>query len=241
MQRIIPGKTIRDAFQNPSGEICIFPRTGLELKMMLFCPTCRKRYPSGVLTCPRCMCELLPQSMIELRDRHPELVTRNTPRAKIPIKETYVELIQCSLNEAKEISSLLEPEGIACMIERDDGFSYDFQLEGGSRIADQQSLVIKVKAEELSKARALLAWEVHQETGRETIGADEEQDIQILACPACGTEVMEPEEECPGCGLALDAQNPEEDEAGIYRCSMCGTPSDPEEIICESCGARFDH
>jgi rubrerythrin len=221
--------------------ICIFLTPGLKLKVMLYCPTCRKRYSSGILTCPLCMSELLPQSMIELRDRHPELVPRNNHRARIPLKETYVDLVQCSLNEAKEISSLLEPEGIICMIERDDGFSYDFQLEGGSRIADQQALVIKVKAEELSKARALLDWEVNQGSGPETIGADEEREPPGIVCPACGTEVPEPEEECPGCGLSLDSNEPEEDEAGIYRCSMCGAPSDPEEFTCGSCGARFDH
>jgi rubrerythrin len=209
--------------------------------MMLFCPTCRRRYSSGILTCPRCLSELLPQSMIELRDRHPELVARNAPRTRIPLKETYVELIQCSLNEAKEISSLLEPEGINCMIERDDGFSYDFQLEGGSRIADQQALVIKVKAEELSKARALLDWEVYQETDGETLSPETEQETQMLTCPACGTEVMELEDECPGCGLSLEPADEGKDEAGIYRCSTCGAPSDPEEIICGSCGARFDH
>ena len=211
------------------------------MKYMLICPSCRRQFQTGTLTCTRCVIELLPPSMIELRDRHPELITVQPGHSRGALKDPYVELLQCSLNEAKEVSHLLEPEGIACLIEKDEGFRYEYRLEGGSHIADQQALIIKVKADQLPKARALLAWEIQQEVSDHVLVDDEDEPV-LMSCPSCQAELPDLDETCIECGEALDPTNPEAPgEAELHRCSACGDSLTPEDVTCSACGARFDH
>ena len=207
---------------------------------MLICPSCRKHYETGRLTCTRCGTELIPPSALQLQDRHPELSRDPHHPKKTSQEEPYVELAQCSLNEAKGIARLLEPEGISCLIERNEDFRFQYRLEGGSQIADQRGLIVKVKAAELSKARALLEWEVQQELDEEAMTRDATDETELLTCPSCEAELSLSDEICPECGLTLDTQDEEEDPEP-YRCSACGAPCQLSDPICPTCGARFDH
>ena len=206
---------------------------------MLICPSCRKRYKKEALTCKRCRLELLPPSAIELRDRHPDLALSYHSTHEVIQEDHYVELTQCSLKEVKLITRVLEPEGIICQIEKDEGFRYEYRPEGSSQIADQRGLIIKVKAAQFSKAHALLAWESEQEPDPET--SDSETTMtESLACPACGQELAAPDEACSECSLSVEASDMAE-LTRIYRCSGCGAPCRHADSTCPSCGARFDH
>lgn len=208
---------------------------------MLICPSCRKKYKTGTLTCKRCKIGLLPPSVIDLRDRHPEMAETHGGNISVTQADSYVDLIQCSLNEAKEITQVLEPEGIKCLIEKDDEFHFEYRIEGGSQIADQRSLIIKVKGPDLSKARALLTWETVEEGPVEEIDSRESPGIDLPTCPSCKSRLTATDEDCPECGLPLDQQDPEAPEVRIYRCSVCDAESDPQDLVCSTCGARFDH
>jgi hypothetical protein len=206
---------------------------------MLICPSCRKRYKNGVLACKRCRLELLPPSSIELRDRHPDLASRYDPTDPVTQEDHYVELAQCSLNEVKLITRLLEPEGIVCQIEKDEGFRYEYHLEGSSQISDQQGLIIKVKAAQFSKAHALLSWEIEQEPDDETSDI-EASETESHACPACGQELAAPDDACSECSLSVGVSDMAE-LTRIYRCSVCGAACRHTDATCPACGARFDH
>lgn len=203
---------------------------------MLICPSCRKRYKKGALTCKRCRIELLPPSAIELRDRHPDLASHYDP---IREEEHYVELAQCSLNEVKLITRLLEPEGIICQIEKDEAFRYEYRPEGSSQIADQHGLIIKVKAAQFSKAHALLAWEIAQEPDDED-SDNETSETELITCPSCGQELSAPDDVCSECSLSARPSDMT-DVTNIYRCSVCGASCHHADSTCPACGARFDH
>jgi rubrerythrin len=206
---------------------------------MLTCPSCRKRYKNGVLACKQCRLELLPPSAIELRDRYPDLASHYDPPHPVTQEDQYVELAQCSLNEVKLITRLLEPEGIVCQIEKDEGFNYEYHLEGNSQISDQRGLIIKVKAAQFSKAHALLSWEIEQEPDHETL--DSETTItETLACPACGQELAAPNDVCSYCSLSVGASDMAE-LTRIYRCSVCGASCHHADSTCPACGAQFNH
>lgn len=151
-----------------------------------------------------------------------------------------MELLQCSLNEAKDVTRLLGREGISYLIERNEDFRFQYRLEGGSQIADQRGLIVNVKATELSKARALLEWAIQQELDEEAITHDTADETELLICPSCEAELSASDETCPECGLTLDTQDEEEIQES-YRCSACGASCHPADPICPSCGARFDH
>ena len=207
---------------------------------MLICPSCRKRYETGLLTCTKCGTELLPPSALQLQDRHPSRTSEHHRQKTAQQEDLYVKLLQCSLNEAKDITRLLGREGISYLIERDEDFRFQYHPEGGSQIADQRGLIVNVKATELSKARALLEWEIQQELDEEAITHDTADETELLICPSCEAELSASDETCPECGLALDIQDEEEIEES-YRCSACGAPCHPTDPICPSCGVRFDH
>ena len=132
--------------------------------------------------------------MIDLRDRHPELVV-SLPGQPV-VRDAYVKLLECSLNEFKEIASLLETEDIVCLAERNQEFRYDYNIEGGSQIDDQKSLVLKVRADQFSKAKALLTWKVDRTVNKN-------KDPVLNLCPNCNAEVSAFEEVCPGCNNTL--------------------------------------
>ena len=206
---------------------------------MLICPSCRKRYKKGALTCKRCRIELLPPSAIELRDRHPDLASSYHSTHEVIQEDHYVELARCSLNEVKLITRVLEPEGIICQIEKDEAFRYEYRPEGSSQIADQRGLIIKVKAAQFSKAHALLAWEIEQEPEEEAPG-DETSETERHTCPSCGQELSAPDDVCSECSLSarpLDMT----DVTNIYRCSVCEAVCRHTDSTCPNCGARFDH
>ena len=203
------------------------------------CPSCRKRFKTGTLTCPQCVTSLLPPSMIELQDRHPELATVQPRHSGRILRDPYVELIQCNLVEAKEISRLLESEGITCLLERDEAFQYEYRIEGGSQIADQQGLILKVKADEISKARALLAWETQEEEASDPL-LDEDDVSFLIRCPSCDADITGSNEICAKCGETLESQS-EVTKENLYGCSVCGASPNPKDTNCPACGARFDH
>jgi rubrerythrin len=185
--------------------------------------------------------------MLQLQDKYPALAQNHRSKIIRP-DEAYVELLQCSLNEAKEIKQLLETEGIACMIEKNEDFRFHYRLEGGSQIADQKGLIVKVRAMELSKARALLEWEAQQELDEEAMDFGMAEETDLLTCPSCEAELSPRDPVCPECGIALEEVEEEEssalggpDEQESYRCSACGAPCDLADPICPTCGARFDH
>ena len=199
---------------------------------MLICPSCRKKFKSRVIVCLDCQIELLPPTMIDLRDRHPDLAVSLSDQ--IVVMDAYVKLLECSLNEFKEIAGLLETEGVVCVAERNQSFRYDYNIEGGSQIDDQKSLVVKVRADQLSKAKALLTWEVDR-------AVDENNERVLNLCPSCNAEVSALEKACPECSNPLFDQNTEDLEVERYRCSACGAPASLEDPTCENCGARLDH
>lgn len=177
---------------------------------------------------------MLSPSVLELQDRHPELAGRATTEPRP--RDHYVELLQCSPQEVNEISGLLEPEGISCVIEPSAGFHYESQMDDPSRVDDPKSLVVKIRADQISKARALLDWEVEQNGGPDAVD-------DPIACPSCGAEVSPFEETCPECDGPLADDDSETDDMNVevYRCSACGATAGPGDLTCSTCGARLDH
>jgi rubrerythrin len=160
------------------------------------------------------------------------------------MKEPYVELLECNLYEAKEIARLLEPEGITCLFERTLGSESRQPLQREARFNKQEGLVLKVPADEYSKARALLAWELQEEIEEETGETDEPDENELLACPACQTELDESSEVCPECGESVLTESedlPEDESRRVFRCSACGVPCESHDWACPSCRARLDH
>ena len=215
---------------------------------MLICPVCRKKFGPNILVCPNCKQELKPPSSIKLQTDHPEKApdrgrkTGPTARsAARPEEEKFVELHRCGIRDAQEIARILEKEGVASRITRDDSFKFHYQIENPNLSPDEEGVLLTVPVSQLEKARALLDWE----SQKNNVYQDQEGFLPeggegASVCPACETELSANETTCPECGLELGMEGGESQEEEYY-CSTCGEPCEPDDAVCPSCGAHFDH
>jgi hypothetical protein len=156
--------------------------------------------------------------------------------------ELYLPLIQCDPLRARAIGGLLEPEGIRCRIESDDGFHYAYQIDPQRSIGERAELVVKVPAVQLEKAKALLDWEVAQEIENQELDDYLAGGETGLTCPACDSELAPESAVCADCGLELEAgADDQTDIEEQFVCAACGSNCDPEAPACGFCGMRFDN
>lgn len=215
---------------------------------MLICPVCRKKYGQNILVCPNCKQELKPPSSIKLMSDHPEKTSDRARKVHAPPKssvaqsdEKFVELHRCGAKAAKKIAQLLEKEGVACLLARDESFKFHYQIDNPNLSSEEEGVLLTVPVSQLEKARALLDWE----SQKDNVYQDQEDFLRegedgTTVCPACETEIPAHETTCPECGLELGLEGEESQEEEYY-CSTCGEPCEPDDAVCTSCGAHFDH
>ena len=208
---------------------------------MIICHYCQQQNLPGVARCTRCLTGLLtlqgPETMTDPHlDQH---VSRFTEGFTGPIIEPYLELLECNLKEARLITDLLEQEGILCRAEKMDGLQSEDLVVYSAVLNYHKGLMLKVKAGEYSKARAVLAWEIQQEIEggpRTRLGFDSPDEF---LCPTCRAPLSEDSGSCLECGSSILTMD--EITSEPYRCWACASSLDLPDLICPTCGTRLDN
>lgn len=208
---------------------------------MTTCHYCQQQNLPGVARCTRCYSGLPTAQHVEITTNlHLDLhVSRFTEGSSGPILDPYLELLECNLREARLITDLLQQEGILCRAEKTDGLQLKDPLEDSVALSYHKGLILKVKAGEYSKARAVLAWEIQQEIeeGLQTdLGTDSSDEF---LCPSCKAPLSEDTGSCLDCGSSIPTTGEITPEP--YQCWVCASSLNLPDRICPSCGSRLDN
>jgi len=204
---------------------------------MLICPSCGRNFRAGSLYCKRCKMELVSPPSTGLQEGRSEPAPNPEVKQNADLENLYVELTQCSLNDVKVVTRILEAEGIVPRVTRNQVFRHSYQTEGATQIGESQGLMVMVKAEHYSKAYALLSWEIEQ--GQENEISDDSLEISSMLCSSCGVNPPALHETCKDCeshwGPLAVLETPR-----IYRCVSCGADCLHHDSICSVCGSAFE-
>ncbi len=68
-----------------------------------------------------------------------------------------------------------------------------------------------------------------------------EEEVVEFQCPECGSMVAETDDVCPGCGVAFEEEEVEEEiEVVQFECPECGSLVNETDAACPGCGVEFE-
>jgi len=164
-----------------------------------YCPDCQDEYRADFDHCASCDVQLISGAMfIEIQKGHVEKKLERP--TELSTEDDLVSLRSGSLQDMKQLRSLLAAEHIPSLLVSEDG--------GCSKSCCGSTFFLQIREQDAQDALAVLAHDFHKSTALHSHDLSNTQVVYDnnagkATCPACGCQFTPTTMTCPDCGLCF--------------------------------------